>query len=151
MWKCMLKGLEPAAKASDQDGKNRQYSVTDLIAFQAGAALHRELVSELGVDDPVCSQLAAALGLLTRGCHCFHPADKAQRFTEARDLLADTTADLLLRVGDGEETRRGFAERIEQELIPKVGGLVARQDKRTRRSRFERFGGATPRGGRTPS
>ena len=77
---------------------------------------------------------------MARGCHSFHPADKANRFTAARDLLAEITADLLLFIGKDEDKRRGFAERIEQELIPKVAGLIARQEKRNRRSRFERFG-----------
>ncbi len=144
--KAFEKGLEPAAKAAGQD-RPRQYSVTDLTAFQAGAALHREVAAKLGGEDPVCRQLAAALALVARGCHSFHPADKARRFTDARDLLADTTADLLLHIGDGEDQRRSFAERIEQELIPKIAGLIARQEKRNRRSRFERFGSVPARAG----
>ena len=38
--------------------------------------------------------------------------------------------------------------RIEQELIPKLAQLVARQEKRSRRSRFEPFGSLAARGSR---
>ncbi len=139
------KGLEPIAKAADGEAPKRQYSVTDLIVFQAGAALHGEMIEQMGGEAAPCRQLAAALALVTRGCHSFQPGDKAKRFSAARDLLSSAVAALHLQPGDGGEERRGFAERIEQELIPKVAQLVARQEKRSRRSRFEPFGALSSR------
>jgi len=138
------KGLEPAAKATEAKEDDKTYSVTDLIAFQSGIEVHEDFVKKLGADDPACAQLVAALTGVSKGCHSFHPNDKARHFTEARDRMATLIAELLLHVGKGRETRQALARRVERELIPKVAGLVARQEKRSRGSRFERFG-SSPR------
>jgi len=135
------KGLAPATQATEKEEKPpRQYSVTDLFAFQTGAEIFRNATRDIGSEDPACQRLAAALALVAQGCHSFHPNDKAERFAAARDLLAAVTAELLLGSGDLFEKRQAVADRIEQELIPKVGRLVAAQEKRSRRSRFDRFG-----------
>lgn len=131
-------GLLPAAKAAVEEPR-RQYSVTDLGAFQSGEEIYREAVRQLGRDDPGSIQLAQALVLVSRGCHTFQPADKASRFLEARDAAATAVAELLLADDDRGDRRRQLADRIEQELIPKIAGLVAVHEKRSRRSRFERF------------
>lgn len=93
----------------------------------------------MGPDDPGCQHLLRALILLTRGCHTFHPAEKAGRFLEAREEAATAVAALFLAADPDQELRRQVAERIEQELIPKLTGLIAMHEKRSRRSRFDRF------------
>ncbi len=123
----------------------RAYSVRDLRAFQAGEAIYREARRDLGAEEPAVRQLFEALSLLSRGCHCYHPKDKAGRFTEARELAATAVAALLLHEAEEDAVRRGLAQRIEQEMIPKVAGLVASYEKRGRRGRFERFGSAAGR------
>jgi hypothetical protein len=133
------KGLEPAEKATG-DAEKRYYSVTDLQAFQSGEAIYRGLKAELGLEDVACRHLFDALALLTRGCHAFQPVEKAARFTEAREAAADAAAHLLLHGDAPDEQRRGYAQRIEQELIPKIGSLVVTQEKRSRQGRFDRFG-----------
>jgi len=144
------KGLEPVVKAAlsascdagaGEDTK-RSYSVTDLRAFQAGEAIYREARRDLGPEEPAVAHLFEALSLLSRGCHCFHPKEKAGRFTEARELAATAVVALLLHDGDGDAGRRDLAQRIEQEMIPKVAGLVASYEKRSRQGRFDRFGSA---------
>ena len=117
------------------------------MAFQAGEALYREVTAALGDDDPACRRLSAALALVARGCHSFHPADKVRRFTEAREEAATAVAELLLRGEAGDEGRRSLARRIEEELIPKLSGLIAAHEKRGRRSRFDRFGSSVSPGG----
>lgn len=134
------KGLEPATKAA---GEKAGYSVTDMTAFQAGQSIYTELRGLANSDEAAVRHLFTALASLTRGCHCFHPADKARRFTEARESAADAVTELLLH-GD-EEQRRDLARRVEQELIPKLAGLVASQEKRSRRHRFDRFGSSSQR------
>ncbi len=134
------KGLEPAAKAGKNEKQRTHFSVTDLKAFKTGVEICRAITGELGADHAAGKELNAALKRVAQGCHCFHPADKAHHFTEARDLAATAVAELLLQPGDGEPMRRGLAERIENELIPKLAGLVASQEKRNRKSRFDRFG-----------
>lgn len=135
------RGLEPAARAAGAEETTRRYSVTDLFAFQAGEEIYRAACSELGIADPVIGRLYAALELVTRGCHCYHPSEKARRFTEAREEIAAAVAELLLRGDDRQEVRRQLAIRLEQEVIPKLAGLVASYEKRGRRSRFDGFGG----------
>ncbi len=144
------KGLEPVVKAALAAPGNaaageetkRSYSVTDLRAFQAGETIYREALRDLGAEEPAVGHLFEALSLLSRGCHCFHPKEKAGRFTEARELAATAVAALLLHDGDEDAGRRGLALRIEQEMIPKVAGLVASYEKRSRQGRFDRFGSA---------
>lgn len=141
------KGLEPVTKASltaESEGAastdaKRSYSVTDLFAFQAGEIIYRDVTRDLGPTEPAAEFLFEALSLLSRACHCYHPKDKAERFTEARELAATAVAALLLQPGDKVDNRRRFAQRIEQEMIPKVAGLVAAYEKRSRRGRFDRF------------
>ena len=137
------KGLEPAAKALKGDKQRRQFSVRDLGAFQRGEEIYRQAIQSLGPDEPGCGHLLQALTLLTRGCHTFHPAEKASRFLEAREAAATAVAALLLASDPDDELRRDIAERIEQELIPKLTGLIAMHEKRSRRSRFDRFASAS--------
>ncbi len=143
------KGLEPIAKAAEpaakKHEKKRGYSVTDLVAFSTGEEIYRQVSRQLGADDPAPGHLFAALALVARGCHCYHPADKAGRFTEARELAATAVAELLLHSEPEDAPRRALAERIEQELIPKLAGLVASHEKRSRRGRFDRFASAAAR------
>ncbi len=144
------KGLEPVVKAALSapgdavagEERKRSYSVTDLRAFQAGEEIYREARRDLGTEEPAVLHLFEALSLLSRGCHCFHPKEKAGRFTEARELAATAVAALLLHDGGEEGRRRSLAQRIEQEMIPKVAGLVASYEKRSRQGRFDRFGSA---------
>lgn len=140
------KGLAPAGKTVEGDKDRRHFSVRDLGAFQRGEEIYRQAIEPFGEDEPGCRHLLRALSLLTRGCHTFHPADKASRFLEAREAAATAVAALFLASGPEDDLRRGVAERIEQELIPKLTGLIAMHEKRSRRSRFERFA-AAPRSG----
>ncbi len=133
---------KPAGEAADA---KRGYSVTDLRAFQAGAEIYRDVRRQLSPEDPAAGQLFEALALLTRGCHCYHPKEKASRFSEARELAATAVASLLLFGDEQADGRSKLARRIEQELIPKVAGLVASYEKRSRHGRFDRFGSAASR------
>ena len=129
----------PAAKAVGGEGEARErYSVRRLAAFEAGRALYRELAAALGEEHEAASLLLQALTELTQGCHAFRPEDKIRAFDEARRLAAAATARLFVAT---DERGEAFAGRLEQELIPKIGGLVAAQEKgRKRRGRFDRFG-----------
>lgn len=140
------KALSPLAKVSDKSEVKKSFSVTDLDAFSAGAEIYRQGLASLGVEAPEWQHLVAALTLLSRGCHSFHSAEKAKRFLEAREEAATAVAILLLSQRD-DGLRRILADRIEQELIPKISGLVALHEKRSRRSRFEQFGGSRGRVG----
>jgi hypothetical protein len=138
--KC-LAPLEKGAK------EKRQYSVTDLHAYEVGMGLLRELIwAEEDYSPEARRCLFDALIWLSRGCHAFQPADKAARFAEARDAAAEAAIHLLLAAEDEADPCRGWAERLEQEFIPKVSALLASQEKRSKRGRRERFGGLSPGG-----
>ncbi len=140
-------GLEPAAKAlasgtgtgGGKETKSEHYSVTRLTAFESGAEIYRQLVQELGDAAPARPYLIDALVEITRGCHRFHAEAKARSFGRARELTAAAVTHLLVAADDDGRCRR-LAGRLEQELIPKLSGLVAANEKGRRRSRFERFG-----------
>lgn len=133
----MQGALQPAAAvaAPDKPGK-AHYSVTELKPFQLGEAVYRELCAAHGADDAAAAELREVLALIARSCHCYHPAHKVERLNLARDRLADALTTLLLA---GDPTRRALALRIEQELFPRLSGLLASHERRFRRSRFERF------------
>ena len=136
------KSVEAVTKVAGEE-ERRRYSVVDLAAFQAGAALYRELRNELAEDDPACRCLSSALTAVVCGFHNYQPSDKARRFSEARESAASAVASLLLRGGK----HQALGERVEQELIPRLSGLVASSERRAKSSRFESFGSAVFRAG----
>ncbi|MEM7253287.1 MAG: helix-turn-helix domain-containing protein [Pseudomonadota bacterium] len=137
----MTDALESVAKATT-GGKARPFSVTDFQAFQIGRSVYHDVVDALGPDSLSAQHLYAALAGLTRGCHAYRPADKAAHFSRAREATADSVTALL--VNDHAQAT-SLATRIEQEVIPKLSALLAAQERRGRRSRFDNFGGMRPR------
>lgn len=130
------RALAPA-EAATQRSRERYYSVTRLEAFSRGEALYREARILLG-DDPACTLLFSALEHVTRGCHTYRPGDKARCFSEARTTASKALTHLLLGEGDI-DGRRGLAERLEAEVLPRISGLLAACERRSRR-RPEHFG-----------
>ncbi len=128
------KGLAPAEKAVGE--RRKTYTLNNLVAFGTGAEIYREMLSSLGFGDVACGRLHEALMLVSRGFHSFHPKEKAACYCAARCAAATAVGELLLRAADGVE--HGWARRLEEELIPKIAGLVAANEKRSRRHRFGR-------------
>lgn len=139
--------LDPVAKAlaeagDDKGEANERYSVRRLSAFETGREIYRDLLGA-SVAEPARTALFETLVQLTQGCHAFHSEEKAEHFRSARRHAASAIAHLFLAADEGGEP---FGERLEQELIPKISGLVASQEKGRRRSqRFERFGATKSR------
>ena len=143
------RGLEPARKAADSQGKG-SYSVTQLGAFQAGQAILRDLEAGLGTESPARAMLFSTMALLARGCHSFHAATKAARYVEARETAATALTHLLLDGNQAAGLREALARRIEDELIPQIAKLAALYERRSQRARFERFGSNLAGGRQTP-
>ena len=125
------KGIAPSRRAAEQ-GKKRYYSVKDLDAFTIGLELYRETCKALGAEGSATSHLLLCLQELTIGCHVFHPADKAAHFASSRKEATTALVHLLIADGEGEPPSK-LADRLEQELIPKVSSLIAGQERRRRR------------------
>jgi len=146
------KGLAPLEKGAKggKDEDKRHYSVTDFRAYQAGMALLRELRAAEPRPSEAEHCLFLALSGLCRGCHAFQPADKVARFVAARDAAADAVVHLLLAARDEQDPCHAWAERLEQEFLPKVSALLASQEKRSRRNRRDRLGSFFPGAGQEP-
>lgn len=139
--------LEPVDKAASSTPREKKegkhYSVTDFKAFQDGESIYKEMTDSFGQKDVACRHLFDALCQITQGCHAFHPQDKCARFTSARESAALAVTTLLLEKPKESGHRKGFAQRIEQELIPKIARLLATHERRSRSSRFSSFGSNT--------
>ena len=127
-------GLKPLEKAAN-DGKEF-YSVGNLAAFDIGRQIYAAL--DTGDQESAAGrQLLGSLLQLARGCHGFHQEEKVRAFRLARRSAATAVAHLSLGAA---AQQNALAIRIEQELIPKISGLIAANEKRGHRNRFERFG-----------
>ncbi len=127
--------LAPGESAAAKAGK-RRYSVRDLRAFSVGAPILRDAEARLGVADPAVAALREALDLLVRGCHTFRRADKAERYAAARERAAGAVASLLLDGPEEDTDRQTLADRLEQELLPEVSGLVRAAELRSLRAQL---------------
>lgn len=135
---------EVAERVADTKAKagGRRFSVRDLRAFQAGIPLHRAAVAAVGEAAKATGHLRDALDALARGCHSFHARDKHDSYRSAREHAASAVAELLLHPSDDHST---LADRIEQELLPRITGLLRSTERgpsRRQSSRFDAFGSA---------
>lgn len=121
----------------------RRYSVQDLQAFQVGQTIFRDMVEALTISDPNVKKLRNALEALTLGCHAFEPDEKIEYFRRVRRTLASIVAALLLpdEPPADDDDQAIFAGRIEQELMPHIGGLIRAADRKQSDDRFRRFSG----------
>lgn len=131
--------LEPVAAAERATGP-RRFSVRDLRAFKEGEAVLRQVVDKLGWENEAAQKLRLALRSLAQGCHAYHPPEKLARYTNAREQAASAVVDLLLGE-DGE----ALSDRLEQDFLSALGGLIRSTERSGRRRRFDDFG----RGGRS--
>ena len=150
------KGVAPASKAADagthskppdsKDQEKKPYSVLDLHVFRHAEQLLRVLRAQHDAGPLPAAHLLAAMQQLTRGCHSFHPVEKATCFAAARTAAADAVTDLLATAGDANPALVTLAQRIEGELINRIGRLISASEKRNVRGRFDRFGSRSGRG-----
>jgi hypothetical protein len=127
------RGVAPAERVVQAE-KKRHYSVLDLDSFTLGLQLYREARKVLGNDQPAVGHIFECLRELTTGCHDFHPRDKSAHFAAARRECTGALVHLLVAAEpDGDGPVCALAGRLEQELIPKVSGLIANQERRRRR------------------
>jgi hypothetical protein len=109
--------------ALDLPPPQRRYSLRDLKAFQVGQPLYQEALTLLGADHGACRALRQALELLSRGCHRFDSADKAEAYRAARDAASQAVCELLLLPASGSDA---LVDGIEQDLMAALAGLLRR-------------------------
>ncbi len=117
-------------KALDVEEESpRRYSVLDLKAFQIALPLYREAGQELGGEHPAALELRRVLELLAQGCHRFDHTEKAIAYREARDAASAAICELVLA---GNTIADQLRERLEQDLMACLAGLLRRLDRRGR-------------------
>lgn len=109
---------------------SKRPTVRELRAFREGAPLYRELISTAGADHPAAALLHEALMLLACGYHEFDSCNKAAFYARSREHISRAAMALLL---DDEEARRDLIDRLEMSLLPAIGGLIHRAERRERR------------------
>ena len=129
----------PAVAAGEKAGRAR-YSVRDLRPFSSAEAAYREICAQIGPTDPAAAAVREALTILSQGCHMYYPREKAQRYGTARERIAAAVASLLVDGPAGDESRRALADRLEQQVLPDITGVIRYTEKSSRRDRFGRFG-----------
>jgi len=122
-----LEVLQPEGPSAEP---RRRFSVRELAAYREGAPLYRSLAAELGPDHPAALSLREALMLLACGCHEYHASAKVAYYGRAREQVSRAVMGLLIEDGEG---REGLAVRIEQSVLPALGGLIRQAERRGRR------------------
>lgn len=115
--------------ALDLPPQQRRYSLRDLKAFQVGLPLYQQALARLGPEHGACRALRQLLENLSRGCHRFDSADKAEAYRAARDAASQAVCELLLFPGTGSEA---LVDGIEQDLMAALAGLLRRLQPRQR-------------------
>ncbi len=115
--------LRPRAARAGKKG----LSLRSLRAMEDGAAIYRELASQIGADHPAAEQLHEALLLLSCGYYEYASPAKAAFYGRARQHASRAAGELLLR---GDTTHEAFLERLEEKLMPALGGLVNQAERR---------------------
>ncbi len=125
----MGRGLEGAKKVGAKDENRKPYSVTALRVFLTAEELHGLIAREVGADSDATRAVHSILVALAQGCHAFHPREKGDHFSRARDLAAACFVDLRLG-GASSESRAALALRVEEELVSSISRLLASNDRR---------------------
>lgn len=120
--------VEDALDAPDSPAR-RGYSFRDLRAAQVGLDLHPRLAAALGPEHAATQSLALALSHLARGCHRYRRDDKLLAYRDARDEASRCVSLLAIQ---GAPAAIAALETIEAELLPAVGGLIRRSERRER-------------------
>jgi len=128
-----LDGLRASVEATlgltEDAATHRRWSVRDLKAFQTAVPLLRG-VSGLPTSagsDAAAAALKRTVQALTRGTHEFYRERKQTAYAEARVACCDAVSELLVAGGQAAEA---LADRIEAELLPAIGGLLRRSERR---------------------
>lgn len=117
--------LGPAAARPDAA---ERMSVRQLSAMTEGLRVHADIREALGDSHPATEHIRAALEMVGLGFHAFHGREKATHFGLAREHASRAVIALMLHGGEADD----LADAVESNLIPAIGGLVRRAERRGR-------------------
>ncbi len=109
-----------------------RYSVRDLKAFQIASDIYRQTCAHIGPDHPASLSIWQCILELGRGCHRYRNEEKSSAYGTARDHASESVCHLLFHEHEQCPTQ---AQRIEQDLMPAIAGLMRRVDRDQRRTR----------------
>lgn len=121
--------VEKAVEAHPEAAPQRRFSVRDLKAFQLAQPLYARTREALGPEHAATLALLDTLEHLTRGCHRYAWPEKGSAYGAARDTASRAVCLLLLE----DEAAAAIATEAEQELMPALGGLIRRVERKVRR------------------
>ena len=124
--------------AAGPGGAGKGYSIGHLLAFQRGRELYAAIAEAVGAAARPARLVRRSLDAMGRGVHTFSTPPKTAAFAQARDLVA--LAAVALIVDHGTPDALALAAQLEQEVVPRLGGLLRRLEKRGRKGRFDAFG-----------
>jgi hypothetical protein len=104
--------------------------VQQIRAFSAGRPTWSDAATALGAEHPATVALRECLVHVSQGCHRFHARDKLAAYVAAREQASRSAALLLL---EGKDDAARISERVEQELLPAITGLIRRAERREQR------------------
>ena len=119
--------VESALGTAEGANPRRRYSVTDLMAFEAGRKILVEVRGLLGEQAPATRRIGEALSLITCGCHTFHKRDKISFYQRAREQICYGLSELLV---SSQEQAASLASSIEGEWLPFVGSIIRATERR---------------------
>ncbi len=99
--------------------KSKRYSLLDLRAYTLSASLYQEIGSD-SVHQKAKALLLEAMLELACACHAYNQVRKSHGFALARDHLCQALVYLHLE----SPTTQNWMAKIEQEIIPAIGGLL---------------------------
>lgn len=111
-------------------GAKRRYSVLELSAFSHGREVHAGLMRAVGAEHEATRAIEDSLVRVSQGCHRFHEGEKLEAYSNAREAAARAVALLLL---SEHSDAVAISDRVEQDVLPALAGLIRRYERRARR------------------
>ena len=117
--------IEDALDVAPEGKQTKRYSVLDMKAFQIIKEIFSQVQDSLGKDHQASLLLWQCSLDLSRGCHRFDRLDKFTAYGSARDHASEALCHLIFCDHDQASS---YANRIEQDLMPAIAGLLRRLD-----------------------
>jgi excisionase family DNA binding protein len=112
-------------------GQPRRYSLRDLKAVQIAAPVYHLLAGSGSGLEKAAAHMRLCLDQLALGCHRYDRGEKTAAYRSARDAASLAAVELMLcaTAGNSPIPLESILEKIEQELMPALAGLLRRSER----------------------